>query len=94
MKVHGACGVALRGDDLALADFEPAAERRQLVGKLNASQGLGEPIAQARRIAAAGRSRADHRLLASFERPVDIRGHRHAAGDESTGVKGFAKLGG
>ena len=81
------------GDDRVLADFKPLAELRQLLGVFGAAERLGEPVAQRRSRAAAGRMRGDDLLLAELKRPVEVVGEDHVVGDELAIAKGVAELG-
>src|SRR6476659_8255789 len=66
--IKPALRLALRGDDLVLADIEPLASRRKLLAIGFVAECLGEPIAQCARCARLGERGLDHRPLTGFER--------------------------
>ena len=71
-EVHTVGGIALRGDDLALANFQSHANRGELRGKVGMAECLLEPFVQSPNIAAFVGVSINDGVLAYFERPVEI----------------------
>lgn len=65
-------GVALRGDDVILAHFEPLAIAGELLGNVGAAERLREPFAQTSSLRILRRMRGNDLFLAGFQGVIEI----------------------
>ena len=72
-EMHRSCGFALPGNDITSLNFEPPANFGQPVGIVGVAERLGKPCAQRRLIGRFADMFLDDRLLACFQRMIEIR---------------------
>ena len=70
--MHAIGGVALRGDDVVLAHFEPLAASGELLGEVGAAKRLREPFAQASSLRILRRMGGNDLFFAGLQGAIEV----------------------